>query len=104
MADSAVEKFGKLHVAFNKAGTFMVGAFADVNEASISMHKMLGVNFKSLVYCFKHRVLLTHKSGIICTPPWRGQSERCAHGYGWKTRTVEYKFEHYESVDLVIGL
>ncbi|CAN0502222.1 unnamed protein product, partial [Scytosiphon promiscuus] len=54
MVDAAVEKFGGLHVAFNNAGTFAVGTFADITEES--MNKMLDVNFKSLVYCFKYQV------------------------------------------------
>ena len=58
MVDAAVENFGGLHVAFNNAGAFVTGTFADITEDAIN--KLLDVNFKSLVYCFKYQVLPTH--------------------------------------------
>lgn len=53
--DTAVEKFGGLHVAFNNAGIFRPGTMADVTEETID--DVLGVNFKSHAWCFKHQVL-----------------------------------------------
>ncbi|CAN0329113.1 unnamed protein product [Scytosiphon promiscuus] len=54
MVDAAVEKFGGLHVAFNNAGTIEAGTFADITDEQTS--KMMDVNFKSLVFCFKYQV------------------------------------------------
>lgn len=54
MVDAAVERFGGLHVAFNNAGTIGKGTFAEITEESAS--KMIDVNFKSLVFCFKYQV------------------------------------------------
>ena len=54
MVDAAVETFGGLHVAFNNAGTSKIVKFSDITEDVMS--EMLGVNFKSLVYCFKYQV------------------------------------------------
>lgn len=54
MVDTAVEKFGGLHVAFNNAGTFSLRTFDEVTEESMS--KLLDVNFKAVVFCFKYQV------------------------------------------------
>ena len=56
MVDVAVEKFGGLHVAFNNAGVFETGTFADITEDALD--KLVNINFKSLVYCFKYQVWL----------------------------------------------
>ena len=66
MVDAAVETFGGLHVAFNNAGIFAAATFADVTEDSLS--KLVDVNFKSLVFCFKYQVLSSGDLGITFTP------------------------------------
>ena len=58
-------KFGGLHVAFNNAGTSKIVKFSDITEDVMS--EMLGVNFKSLVYCFKYQVLPARCLGMPCT-------------------------------------
>lgn len=55
MVDAAVETFGGLHMAFNNAGTIEKGTFAEITDEVAS--KMIDVNFKSLVFCFKYQVL-----------------------------------------------
>lgn len=62
LVDTAVEKFGGLHVAFNNAGFFRPTPFADMNEETID--SLVGVLFKSLTWCFKHQV--SHEE---CTAP-----------------------------------
>ena len=54
MVDVALETFGGLHVAFNNAGMFSGGTFAEITDEGMS--KMIDVNLKSLVYCFKYQV------------------------------------------------
>eukprot|EP00904_Undaria_pinnatifida_P012051 jgi/Undpi1/7977/HiC_scaffold_24.g10449.m1 len=61
MVDAAVERFGGLHVAFNNAGTIGKGTFAEITEESAS--KMIDVNFKSLVFCFKYQIPAMAKCG-----------------------------------------
>ncbi|CAM9223409.1 unnamed protein product [Laminaria digitata] len=61
MVDAAVEKFGGLHVAFNNAGTLSMGTFAEITEEE--MTKMIDVNFKSLVFCFKYQIPAMAKCG-----------------------------------------
>eukprot|EP00904_Undaria_pinnatifida_P012047 jgi/Undpi1/7973/HiC_scaffold_24.g10445.m1 len=61
MVDVAVEKFGGLHVAFNNAGVFETGTFADITEDALD--KLVNINFKSLVYCFKYQIPAMAKSG-----------------------------------------
>lgn len=55
MIDAAVETFGGLHVPFNNAGTVLKGTFADITDEATT--KMIDVNFKSLMFCFKYQVL-----------------------------------------------
>lgn len=57
MVDAAVENFGGLHVAFNNAGITEKTTFADITDEQTS--KMIDVNFKSLVFCFKYQVSFT---------------------------------------------
>lgn len=54
MVDTAVETFGALHVAFNNAGIFRTAPLADITEDTIDA--LLGVNVKSLAFCFKYQV------------------------------------------------
>ena len=54
MVDTAVEKFGALHVAFNNAGVFKPAPFAEITEETID--SLLSVNVKSLAFCFKYQV------------------------------------------------
>ncbi len=54
MVDTAVEKFGALHVAFNNAGIFRAGLFAGITEETID--SLLDTNVKSLAWCFKYQV------------------------------------------------
>ena len=54
MVDTAVDKFGALHVAFNNAGIFRTAVFADIAEETVDT--LLGVNVKSLAFCFKYQV------------------------------------------------
>ncbi len=54
MVDTAVEKFGALHVAFNNAGIFRTSSFVDMTEDTVG--PLLDVNVKSLVWCFKYQV------------------------------------------------
>lgn len=66
MVDVAVENFGGMNVAFNNAGTFMVGIFAGVTEDSTN--KMLDVNFKSLVYSVNISCSLLAIRGLHARP------------------------------------
>ena len=61
-----MEKFGGLHVAFNNAGAVENSTFADITVEATS--KMIDVNFKSLVFCFKYQVLSSGDLGITFTP------------------------------------
>ncbi|CAN0472920.1 unnamed protein product, partial [Ectocarpus sp. 12 AP-2014] len=54
MVDTAVEKFGALHVAFNNAGVFKTATFADMTQDSLD--SLLDVNVKSLAWCFKYQI------------------------------------------------
>ena len=54
MVDTAVEKFGALHVAFNNAGVFRTSSFVDMTEETIDAS--LNINVKSLAFCFKYQV------------------------------------------------
>eukprot|EP00752_Nemacystus_decipiens_P011786 g10457.t1 len=54
MVDTAVEKFGALHVAFNNAGVFRTAALVDMTEEVIDAS--LNVNLKSLAFCFKYQI------------------------------------------------
>lgn len=54
MVDTAVEKFGALHVAFNNAGIVRAGSFADITAENIDA--LLDTNVKSLAWCFKYQV------------------------------------------------
>eukprot|EP00752_Nemacystus_decipiens_P011779 g10451.t1 len=54
MVDTAVEKFGALHVAFNNAGIFRTSSFAEMTEETCGA--LLDVNVKSLVWCFKYQM------------------------------------------------
>ena len=54
MVDTAVEKFGALHVAFNNAGVAKFASFADITEDVIDAN--LSINAKSLAWCFKYQV------------------------------------------------
>ena len=54
MVDVALEAFGGLHVAFNNAGVFLAAPFADITEDVVS--KLIDINLKSLVFCFKYQV------------------------------------------------
>ncbi|CAM9475484.1 unnamed protein product [Ectocarpus fasciculatus] len=53
MVDTAVEKFGALHVAFNNTGVFETATFADMTKDSVDS---LPDNAKSLARCFKYQV------------------------------------------------
>ena len=63
MVDTAVDTFGGLHVAFNNAGTMSKSTFAEITDEATT--KMIDVNFKSLVFCFKHQVLSAHELGVM---------------------------------------
>ncbi|CAN0377505.1 unnamed protein product, partial [Ectocarpus sp. 12 AP-2014] len=54
MVDTAIEKFGGLHVAFNNAGVFRAVPFADITEDTID--DLLNINVKSLAWCFKYQI------------------------------------------------
>ncbi|CAM9874746.1 unnamed protein product [Ectocarpus sp. 13 AM-2016] len=54
MVDTAVEKFGALHVAFNNAGVFKTATFANMTKDSLD--SLLDVNVKSLAWCFKYQI------------------------------------------------
>ena len=54
MVDTAVDKFGALHVAFNNAGTGGSATFAEITEETIDT--ILDINVKSLAWCFKYQV------------------------------------------------
>ncbi|CAM9674193.1 unnamed protein product, partial [Hapterophycus canaliculatus] len=54
MVDTAIEKFGRLHVAFNNAGIFRSTTFADITEGDVD--DILRVNVKSLAFCFKYQI------------------------------------------------
>lgn len=58
MVEVAVETFGGLHVAFNNAGVVSKATVTDITDEAAS--KMIDVNFKSLVFCFKYQVLASH--------------------------------------------
>ena len=58
-----METFGALHVAFNNAGIFLAAPFVDMTDDMAS--KILDINLKSLVFCFKYQVrFLLGKVGI----------------------------------------
>ncbi|CAN0123925.1 unnamed protein product, partial [Scytosiphon promiscuus] len=71
MVDTAVEKFGRLHVAFNNAGIFRHTTFADIAEGDID--DLLNVHVKSLAFCFKYQIPAMAESAegkgsiIVCT-------------------------------------
>ncbi|CAM9633394.1 unnamed protein product, partial [Hapterophycus canaliculatus] len=71
MVDVAVEKFGRLHVAFNNAGIFKASPFAEISEGDIDA--LLNVNVKSLAFCFKYQIPAMAKSAegkgsiIVCS-------------------------------------
>eukprot|EP00903_Cladosiphon_okamuranus_P015721 g14511.t1 len=54
MVDTAVEKFGALHVAFNNAGIFKTSTFPDMTAETVD--SLLDVNVKSLAWCFKYQM------------------------------------------------
>ena len=59
-----MEKFGGLHVAFNNAGAAEISTIVDITLEATS--KMIDVNFKSLVFCFKYQVKRAHDLRILC--------------------------------------
>eukprot|EP00904_Undaria_pinnatifida_P012052 jgi/Undpi1/7978/HiC_scaffold_24.g10450.m1 len=61
MVEVAVETFGGLHVAFNNAGVVSKATVTDITDEAAS--KMIDVNFKSLVFCFKYQIPAMAKSG-----------------------------------------
>eukprot|EP00752_Nemacystus_decipiens_P011780 g10452.t1 len=54
MVDTAIEKFGALHVAFNNAGIYRTSSFPDMTEETIDA--LLEVNLKSIAWCFKYQI------------------------------------------------
>ncbi|CBN74952.1 short-chain dehydrogenase/reductase SDR [Ectocarpus siliculosus] len=54
MVDTAIQKFGGLHVAFNNAGVYRSAPFADIMEDTID--DLLNINVKSLAWCFKYQI------------------------------------------------
>ena len=66
MVDTAVEKFGALHVAFNNAGIFRTSSLADITEEAIDAS--LNVNVKSLAFCLKYQVLKAGFPTVLICP------------------------------------
>lgn len=54
MVDTALDKFGALHVAFNNAGVFKAAPFAEITEEAVDA--MMDINIKALAFCFKYQV------------------------------------------------
>ncbi|CBN74948.1 short-chain dehydrogenase/reductase SDR [Ectocarpus siliculosus] len=54
MVDTAIEKFGGLHVAFNNAGVFKTVPFVDITEDTID--DILNTNVKSIAWCLKYQI------------------------------------------------
>ncbi|CAM9982611.1 unnamed protein product, partial [Ectocarpus sp. 8 AP-2014] len=54
MVDTAIEKFGGLHVAFNNAGVFKTVPFVDITEDTID--DILNINVKSIAWCLKYQI------------------------------------------------
>ncbi len=54
MVDTALDKFGALHVAFNNAGVFRTGSFAEITDEVVN--PIMDTNIKALAWCFKYQV------------------------------------------------
>lgn len=65
LIDSAVEKFGTIHVLINNAGISMRALFKDL-ELSV-IEKLMNVNFWGAVYCTKYAMpyLLENKGSVV---------------------------------------
>ncbi|CAM9415679.1 unnamed protein product [Ectocarpus fasciculatus] len=61
MVDTAIEKFGGLHVAFNNAGVFRVVRFADITEEIVDDL----LNGSSSIRCANDPCREEHRSSII---------------------------------------
>eukprot|EP00752_Nemacystus_decipiens_P011774 g10447.t1 len=54
VVDTALDKFGALHVAFNNAGIVRTASFPEITEETIDA--ILDINVKSLAWCFKYQI------------------------------------------------